>query len=202
MIKVNLIVAMDRNRNIGFNDDMPWGKEMKADLKRFKDLTTGKAVVMGRKTYETIGKPLPNRLNIVMTRNPKWNRPELWVPLKQPGQMYSRWNEENGSLDLVSDWEEKPYQCIAMAPQVAANMAGLFKHDEIFVIGGAQIYEEFMPYADKIYLTKVCAHLEGDTKFPSLMGSWKIEQEPVVHQEGDKYPSQYITYTRRSSDEG
>jgi dihydrofolate reductase len=67
---------------------------------------------------------------------------------------------------------------------------------EHFIIGGAQIYEQFLPYADKIYITKVLAHLEGDTKFPEINGNWKINQEPSQHIEGDKYPSQYITFER------
>lgn len=197
MIKVNLIAAMDRNRNIGLNGDMPWGKTMQSDLQRFKELTTDKAIVMGRKTYESIGRPLPNRLNIVITRNPKYDPPELRVPLEMSvGPFRKRWDEELGALLTYQDTEMLPYQTVSMSPQQAVTVASLFGYKEVFVIGGAQVYEEFLPYADRIYLTKVCANLEGDTQFPSITGHWNITKSDVVHHEGDSYPSQYITYDR------
>jgi dihydrofolate reductase len=196
VIKINLIAAMDRNRNIGLNDDMPWGKTMPSDLRRFKEITTGGAIVMGRKTYESIGRPLPDRLNIVMTRNVKYDPPELRVMKDMPVNMFSKWNEESGSLDLVSDYEPQSVQTVSVNAQQAVTVASLFGHEEVFVIGGAQIYQEFMPYADKIYITKILANLEGDTKFPSIVGNWNIHQEPLIRQTGDKYGSQYITYER------
>lgn len=196
-VKINLIVAFDLARNIGYQGDMPWGKTMKADLKRFKELTYGKAVVMGRKTYESIGRPLPDRLNIVMTRDVKYDPPELRVPFKMPGKMYSKWEEETGTLDLVSDLEDVMYQTVSITSEQAVTTASLFKYDELFVIGGAEIYQEFMPYADKIYVTKIHELFDGDVKFPSLVGEWDIAYSPKTLREGDKYPTEYITYTRR-----
>jgi dihydrofolate reductase len=162
---ISLIAAMDRNRNIGLNGDMPWGKEMKADLKRFKDLTDGKTIIMGRKTFESLPcypYGLPNRKNIIITRQD--------YTLK--GDMIQTFDDIGDVLDYAAGEEE------------------------VFVIGGAQIYEQFLPYADKIYITKVLAHLEGDTKFPEIQGNWKINQEPPEHIDGDIYPSQYITFER------
>jgi dihydrofolate reductase len=163
---ISLITAMDRNRNIGLNGDMPWGKEMKADLRRFKELTNGKPVIMGMKTYNSLPiKPLPNRKNIVLTRDP---RVKMWGPY------------------------------LARSVEEALAAAGTEK--EVFIIGGAQIYEQFLPYADKIYVTKVLAHLEGDTKFPAITGAWDIAQGGLFYHPDDKYGSQYITYTRRKSE--
>jgi dihydrofolate reductase len=166
---INIIAAMDRNRNIGLNGDMPWGRQVPSDLRRFKELTTGSPVVMGRKTYESIGHALPGRTNIVMTRS-IIGLPESIV--------------KEGCL-------------LAKSVEDVISMKKLMLEDvQFFIIGGAEIYKQFMPYADRIYLTKILANLEGDTTFPSIIGNWRIYQEPLILQAGDKYSSQYITYER------
>ena len=162
---IKLIAAMDRNRNIGANGDMPWGKTMKSDLARFKELTEGEIVVMGRKTFESIGRPLPNRTNILLTRQPKEEMPQTGCVLAS-------------SVKEVLDLNHLLLQ-------------------DIYIIGGADIYAQFMPHADKIYLTKVCAHLPGDTQFPPIIGNWHLYQEEVMHPEGDAYPSQLTIYTKK-----
>jgi dihydrofolate reductase len=162
---ISLIAAMDRNRNIGLNGDMPWGKEMKADLKRFKDLTDGKTIIMGRKTFESLPSypyGLPNRKNIIISRDEALR---------------------HSHPDNVLSLEE--------AVEIAKS-----SDDEVFIIGGAEIYEQFLPYADKIYITKVLAHLEGDTKFPTITGTWKTHYGALFQADDDKYPSQYITFER------
>lgn len=160
---ITLIAAMDYNRNIGLNGDMPWGNTMKSDLKRFKELTDGHTIIMGRKTFESLPGVLPNRYHMVLShKKVKTESPFVGV---------------TDNLD---------------------KLARIYKHsdDEAFVIGGAQIYEQFMPYADRIYLTKIHAYLEGDTKFPSIVGNWTITQGILHHLDGDKYGSQYVIYDR------
>ena len=126
---ISLIAAMDKNRVIGKNNTLPWS--MPADLKRFREITKGKPVIMGRKTFESIGRPLPDRLNIVMTRDKNYRA--------------------KGCV-MVHSVEE----AIAAAGDAA----------EIMVIGGAEIFGQFLPLADKMYLTIIDAEFEGDTFFP------------------------------------
>ena len=161
---INIIGAMDRNRNIGLNGDMPWGTEMKSDLQRFKELTQGQIIVMGRKTFESLPGILPDRLHYVLT-----------------------------TQDLVV---RSPMVNMKRSVQEVLDVHDRTGHD-MFIIGGAQIYEQFMPYADNIYLTKILANLEGDTKFPPIVGNWDIVQSELTRRDGDKYSSQYVTYTRR-----
>jgi dihydrofolate reductase len=134
---ISLIVAASTNNVIGFKGDLPW--RLSGDLKRFKALTMGKPIVMGRKTYESIGRPLPGRQNIVVTRNP----------------------------DLVAEGCD-----VVSSVDAAIEAAG--DAEEIMIIGGSHIYEAFLPRADRIYLTRVQAEVEGDAFFPELMPSeWR-----------------------------
>jgi len=128
---ISLIVAASMNNVIGAKGDLPW--RLSADLKRFKGLTMGKPIVMGRKTYESIGRPLPGRQNIVVTRNPDF--------------------VANG-CDVV--------------PSIDAAIDAAGDAEEIMVIGGSHIYEAFLPRADRIYLTRVQAEVEGDAYLPDL----------------------------------
>lgn len=161
---ISIIGAMDRNRNIGLNGDMPWGTTMKSDLERFKELTMDKTIVMGRKTFESLPGILPFRAHVVLTTQD--------LVVRSP--FVSMYKSVEDVLKLIE-----------------------FEDKETFIIGGAQIYEQFMPYADKIYLTKIRANLEGDTKFPAIVGNWDIVQSELTHPDSDKYSSQYVTYTRR-----
>ncbi len=131
MSKVSLIVALSENLVIGKDNKLPW--HISEDLKRFKEVTKGHPVIMGRKTFESIGRPLPGRLNIVITRNSGW---------KQEG------------VEVVSSLDE------------AIKLAKQKDTEEIFVIGGGQIFEEAIKLADKLYLTIVHENIEGDTYFP------------------------------------
>lgn len=167
MVRINLIAGMDRNRNIGFNGDMPWGKTMKSDLERFKELTSNKMIVMGRKTFESLPGILPFRAHIVLTNQD--------LSIRSP--FVTTYKSVEDVLKLIA-----------------------FEDEEVFIIGGAQVYEQFLPHADRIYITKICASLEGDTQFPSIVGRWNITKGEVIHPEGDGYPSQYITYDRVKED--
>lgn len=142
---ISLVVAVAKNGVIGAKNALPW--YLPEDLKHFKKITTGHAVLMGRKTYESIvkrlGKPLPNRTNIVITRQADYQ-----VPLGVE----------------VYDWIDK---AIAAHP-----------NEDIFVIGGAEIFKETVGKADKIYMTHVERDVEGDVFFPEIDWSkWKLVSE-------------------------
>lgn len=135
-----LVVAMAKNRVIGRDNDMPW--HIPEDLKRFKALTMGHPVVMGRKTFDSIvarlGKPLPGRVNIVVSRHLHDTEGALVCP----------------TLDQALE---------------AARMAARAAHQSmVFIIGGAQIYAQSLPVADRIYLTEIDSTPEGDAFFPEI----------------------------------
>ncbi len=140
---------------------MPW--HISEDLRRFRKLTTGKSVVMGRKTFDAIGRPLPERRNIVITRDPEFTTP---------------------GCD------------IAASPDAAIELAG--ESAEIMVIGGSQIYAAFLPRARRIYLTRVHAHIDGDTYFPALDESdWKLACcEEHAANAACRYGFAFMTYDR------
>jgi len=136
---VSIIVAIAENWVIGMNNKLIW--HLSEDLKNFKKITDGHFIIMGRKTYESIGKPLPGRTNIILTRNKKYNAEGCVV------------------LNSVDS---------ALAYCLKKNQ------DEIFIIGGAQVYHEVFDKTDKIYLTKVHASPEGDAFFPVIdLSKWK-----------------------------
>ena len=140
---VSLIVAVSQNGVIGSNNKLPW--RLPADLKHFKELTMGHPVIMGRKTYESIGKSLPGRTNLVVTRQGKF---------------------KTEGCQVVHSVEE------------AIRFCG--NTDEIFIIGGASIYQEALPYADKIYLTRIHKDFEGNARLFDLDEKvWKVtSREP------------------------
>jgi dihydrofolate reductase len=164
-VKVALIAAVARNGTIGRDGALPW--RLSADLRRFKRLTSGHAILMGRRTWESIGKPLSGRLNIVVTRQASLSVPE----------------------------EVAVVHSLAEGLRLAAE-AG---HDEVFVIGGASLYAEALPVADRLHLTEVDAEVAGDVSFPH----WDrqrfevTEEETVPADERNEYPSTYRLYVRR-----
>lgn len=136
-VVVAMIVAMSENRVIGRNNQLPW--YLPNDLKYFKAVTMGKPVIMGRKTFESIGRPLPGRANIVVTRNPDWSAEGVRVA-----------HSPQAALQLARD--------IALVDGVK----------EVMVIGGAELYADLLPLADRLYITRVHARVEGDALFPQL----------------------------------
>jgi len=136
-MKISMIVAMAANGVIGRDNKLPW--YLPNDLKYFKQVTMGKHILMGRKTFESIGKPLPGRTNIVMTRNTAWQAEGV-----------------------------KVVQSLEQAVSIAAAIAEIDGQDELMIIGGDQIYREGLTIADRIYLTEVHAEVEGDAHFPAL----------------------------------
>ena len=138
--RICLIVAQGLNRVIGHNNEMPW--HIPEDLQYFKRTTLGKPVIMGRKTFESIGRPLPQRPNIVITRQQDWQAEGVEVA---------------HSID----------QAIEMAKELG-------DFEEIMVIGGAEIYRQSLPMADRLYITQVQAAFEGDAFFPEYtLDEWR-----------------------------
>ncbi|SUC10459.1 dihydrofolate reductase [Pasteurella canis] len=136
----SLIVAMTKNAVIGKDNQMPW--HLPADLAWFRKHTTGKPVIMGRKTFESIGRPLPNRTNIVLSRQPYQHQGIIWR------------NSLESALEFIND------------------------ATEIMLIGGGELFKQYLPQADKLYLTEIQTELEGDTYFPTIdWQDWQIEYE-------------------------
>lgn len=138
-MKISLIVAMAANRAIGLNNQMPW--HLSADLKRFKQITMGHPIIMGRRTFEAIGRPLPGRINIIVSRNAGYRQNACYV--------------EN---DIES-----------------AIRTGCRLADEVFIIGGATLYEATLPLAENLYITQINREFEGDTFFPEFDKSRYVE---------------------------
>lgn len=146
---LTLLAAVSDNGVIGREGDLPW--RLPADLKRFKRLTMGKPMILGRKTYESIGRPLPGRTMIVLSRSAD----AAALPAE---------------VRLASTWD----QALAIAEDVA-EMAGA---SEAMVIGGAAVYAEALPRAERMHLTRVRAEVKGDVFFPAFDASaWRVEAE-------------------------
>lgn len=158
---ISIIVAVAENGVIGDKNALLW--HISEDLKHFKAVTTGHPVVMGRKTFESLGRPLPGRTNVVVTRQ------EMAIPDCEVVHSLA------GALALFPDGEE------------------------VFVIGGAQIYAQALPLADRLYLTRVGHAYEGDTRFPAWdEAEWRLESSEAFPC-GAKYPWPFVfeRYVRR-----
>ncbi|QIB49772.1 dihydrofolate reductase [Pseudomonas sp. OIL-1] len=157
-VRVAMIAAMGLNRVIGRDNQLPW--HLPEDLKYFRSMTWGKPIVMGRKTFDSLGRPLPGRTNIVVSGQPN---------LELPGAKVA------GSLEE--------------ALSAARNQAELDSVDEIMIIGGANLYEQMLGQTDRIYLTLVEAEPDGDAWFPELPDEqWKLVEERAVAA-GEDYPA-------------
>ncbi|HEY8887625.1 MAG TPA: dihydrofolate reductase [Gallionella sp.] len=159
--RVSLIVAMAKNHVIGVNNTLPW--RLPADLKHFKTLTMGHHIVMGRKTYESIGKPLPGRTSVVVTRNAGYSVPGVIVVNSLP-----------------------------------AAISACGDDDEIFVIGGAELYLQAIALADRIYLTEIDLDIHGDAHFPEFNRDEWHEVSREIGTQLEPQPLQYhfVIYQR------
>ena len=179
-MRVSIIAAHDMMRVIGFEGGIPW--HIPADLKRFKELTTGKAVIMGRKTFESIGKPLPNRVNIVITSDPKKFNDCYFE------KFYGAYESTN--LIVVSSYQQA----------ISAARSPKMEIDHAFIIGGQKVYKEAMKTADDMYITVVFGHYEGDTYFPAYpCKTWKTVQveEFYTDEENEETPDYAFYYLER-----
>ena len=159
---INLIVAKASNNVIGAKNDLIW--HLPNDLKHFKNLTSGHPIIMGRKTFESLGRPLPNRTNIVVTRDKDWQAENI---------------EKEFSLE----------KAIESAKKI---------NDDIYIIGGGNIYKQAMEFADVLYITEVHHEFEGDTYFPEIDEEiWEeVARENFMKDEKHPYAYSYVTYKR------
>jgi len=162
MPRVTLIVARARNGVIGKDGALPW--RLPEDLAHFKATTTGHAIVMGRKTWDSIGRSLPNRRNIVVTRNPGW--------------------QARGA---------------EAAPSLAAALALCSANEEVFIIGGAQLYAAALPVANRLLITEIERDFAGDTHWPApAPEAWRETARSTQRSQGaDPFDYAFVTYERR-----
>lgn len=160
-MQIAAIVALSENRAIGIDNKLPW--HLPADLRHFKEVTLGKPIIMGRKTYESIGRPLPGRKNIIVTRDKTFSA---------------------AGCDIVHSLSD--------AIQAASDA------EEIFIIGGAQLFAEAMPLVQRLYLTVIHENFKGDTFFPSLNNNEWHETHHEDHEPDEKniYRYSFITMQR------
>lgn len=169
-IKIVIIVAASQNGIIGRDGDMPW--KLSTDLKRFKALSMGKPLVMGRKTFESVGsKPLPGRPHIIVSRSQRFDMP---------------------GVVTVSSLDEALDRGRAIAEETGV--------DEVCVVGGGEIYRQALQFADILHVTHVETVVEGDTSFPAIDPAIfeLVEDSAVPAGEKDNYPTRYAIYRRRA----
>lgn len=168
--RICVIAAVARNGVIGVENRLPW--HLPEDLAHFKTTTLGHPVIMGRKTFESLGRPLPGRRNIVVTREP--------ATLAR--------HAHSGTLQAVGSIQE------ALAVTAAAA------EDEVFVIGGANLYAQVLPLADRLYLTEVDVAPDGDARFPEFDRSTFEETSRTrgLGTKGDLLQFDFVVYDRRA----
>jgi len=161
-MKISLIVAMASNQVIGADNKMPW--HLSVDLKRFKKITMGSPILMGRKTHESIGKALPGRTNIVVSRN-------------------SNFQAEGCHI----------------YPDIMSALESFSECQEIFIIGGASLYETMLPEAKSIYLTQIHQAFSGDTYFPKIdSNDWaEVEHERIDNDPDVAFAYSFIKLKRK-----
>lgn len=164
-MKISLIVAMSRQGVIGRNDDLPW--RLSADLQRFKKITLGHHIIMGRRTFESIGRCLPGRTTVILTRNTEYSQQEASV---------------------VPSLDQALLECVG--------------DEEVFIIGGAQVYQLALPRIDRLYITLVHGKVSGDTHFPAMDWSqWrKVEDDRHCADQKNEYDYSFRVYERVSQD--
>ncbi len=161
---LSLIAAIGKNNELGKNNTLLWN--MPADMKHFRDTTRGHTVIMGRKTFESIGRPLPNRRNIVITRDNQYQKDGIEVV-----------HSMEEALALVKDSDE-----------------------EVFNIGGSEIYKVGMPFADKLYITHIDGSFDADAFFPEIKNTeWEQSStEPYEKDAENPYNYSFTVYTKRT----
>lgn len=168
---ITLLAAVAENGVIGRDNDLPW--RLRTDLRRFRQITWGKPLIMGRRNWESIGRPLPGRETVVLSRQPGFGPPGAHV---------------------ACAWEDARAQAAALASRMGV--------DEICVVGGAEIYRLALPETDRMHLTRVHARPAGDVLFPRFDGDrWtEIWRESHPAGGGDEYPFTFVELSRRDGD--
>lgn len=160
--RLSLIAALAKNRVIGIENRLPW--KLPEDLAHFKELTLGHPILMGRKTFESLGRPLPGRRNIVITRNADYQPTGCEIATSIPA-----------AIDLCT------------------------KAQEVFFIGGAELYKQVLPLVDRLYLTEVQIEAQGDAWFPAFDSSAfrEISREAHTGEKGDPLRFDFVVYERK-----
>ena len=162
-MKISMIAAIGRNRELGEGNRLIWN--IPSDLQRFRDITRGHPVIMGRRTHESIGRVLPDRANIIVTRDPQYQVPGAIVV--------------NSIEQAIEEAKKNIHNTEYLIPDT---------EDEVFIIGGGQIYELGLPYANKLYLTKIDAEAkDADTFFPDYSEFKRIVKRESKEENGLKY---------------
>lgn len=171
-VPVSLIVAIAANGVIGRDGTLPW--RLSTDMRRFKADSMGNPIIMGRKTFDSIGKALPGRLNIVVTRNPDWSFDGV---------------EAVSTVEAALDLARKRAETMAEA-------------DEICVIGGGEIYAIALPLADRLRVTHILAEIEGDARFPPIDPQiWRpVSSQEFAAGDKDSHATRHVVYERRRPD--
>ncbi|WCK53394.1 dihydrofolate reductase [Aneurinibacillus sp. Ricciae_BoGa-3] len=158
---IAIIVAIDLNNTIGKNNSLPW--HLPADLAYFKTVTMGHPIVMGRKTHEAIGRPLPGRQNIILTRDPGYEAEGCTIA---------------HSVDEILD---------------------TYINQDLFVIGGAEVIKTFLPYTDKLYVTRIEERFEGDVFLPQIKSTeWRIvSSRQGITDVNNPYTYYFLIYERK-----
>ena len=166
MVTISHVVALSNNNVIGVNNSLPWN--LKTDLAHFKNYTSNKIIVMGRKTYESIGRPLPNRINLIVSNTIK---------------------EVNGA-ELFKSTED----AINKAKELCINK----NLDEIIIIGGGYLFRDTLSITNKLVLTKVDCNIEGDVFYPDIdLNEWeKLSSEHFTKDSDNDYDFTVITYEK------
>lgn len=167
-VKISIIVALDDKQGIGAHNRLLW--HLKKDFAHFKKITTGHPVIMGRKTFESIGRPLPGRTNIIITRDPDFSAPGCLTAISL-----------ESAIALANDIESRSRHL----PDRGSSVTAKAETGKIFIIGGGQIYQEAMAknLVDKLYVTKVQGDFQADTFFPDYSHFKLLKREK--DQEGD-----------------
>jgi dihydrofolate reductase len=174
-----IVAALARNRVIGLNNTLPW--HLPEDLKRFKALTMGKPIIMGRKTFESLPGRLPGRTKIIVSRN---------APTDPTIKEYSP--------HLTHPELEQTYLCHSL--EEAIQLSKLLTQDEIMIIGGGEIFQQSLPLANKMYLTLIEHDVSGDSYFPEFsLQNWRVvAEETFPESPAFEYPYRFMTLVSNS----
>ncbi|GFZ34234.1 dihydrofolate reductase [Clostridium zeae] len=162
---LSIIAAISENGVIGNNNDLIW--HLPADLKRFKKITSGHTVILGRKTFQSLPGVLPNRYHVIITKD-------------------NNFFVDDENVEVINSLDE-----------IITRFSNT--EDEVFIIGGGEIYSQLLPYTNKLYITRVKKHFDGDTFFPDIdYSDWNIiEQEIGVEDERNTIPYEFISLIRK-----
>ncbi len=190
-MRVSIIVAIASNGVIGRGGTLPW--RLSNDLKRFKTLTMGHHLIMGRKTFESLGRLLPGRISLVLKRLSSPYDYSSFDDQRRPIRLYQ---EQSGD---ISEYSPQPALPLAFPESLDRALQMAAGDDEVFIIGGGEIYDLSLPLADRLYVTHVEEDIAGDTYFPEVTWSDWLCVENSLHPADEKndFPHRFAIYDRQ-----